>query len=610
MKITPKQALKVMDTRDLTPQEFKYLEEQGWMNGEILDKAQKRSLQRAKDAGITNEDIARVIAEKGLNPSAMGRLAPLLNNPAKRDSEANTKVKSQLSQAEMDYVPSPEELVPPSEPTFPKPKPKTDDRKPVDFGEYAWHPLPNDDGWYIRHDEKDAANAAAARAKNDAGEYDGMSGEDKAVKPLNVDPPSFMMPSKQKVGSDFNTSFMDSIEREQREDEVGAAFQRQGNEQMLGALFDQSGYSSTTGVQDDNFEFPEPMMSEPVIADETGTFGSKSDEDNAKTGYTSGSNVVITDDGKAVETTEEWWESPARGMAQGLRDFGLELLRTGDYGKASAKGIEKAFGDLDHEVARKKEERERAKLFDAYAKDGRANPSLRNNYIKTGDSSFLHYKPNYSISGDREKGQTVFNTNTGEYQHINPTFIGDKQKEANKALVTSARKAVSTSDSVIDLLDTISNEEIERLTGFDTNFTPSLTSLAREGESKFARLGGMGFLQEISAMKGMGALSDAEGGKIMTSYSALIDPQTQTLKSGLSPEFVRTEIKRLRQAANNLKIINQYVEKTGKEPSLEEQKALGLTLGSPSKQEYEIGTRRMTKDGREVMFDGKGWVLV
>lgn len=97
---------------------------------------------------------------------------------------------------------------------------------------------------------------------------------------------------------------------------------------------------------------------------------------------------------QAIEEAEvPTWQRAAKGLAGGLKSYGLTLLSTGgDKGKAWAAGIDKAFGDLDSEVAAQKKSDETKKNFDALVKDAKYTPASLNAYRRTGDPTKLVFE--------------------------------------------------------------------------------------------------------------------------------------------------------------------------------------------------------------------------
>jgi hypothetical protein len=71
-------------------------------------------------------------------------------------------------------------------------------------------------------------------------------------------------------------------------------------------------------------------------------------------------------------------------------------------------------------------------------------------------------------------------------------------------------------------------------------------------------------------MKGMGALSNAEGAKISAASSALFD-EDGNLASGLSEEFVKTQLNDIRETLHKGKLRSEFIMQNGRIPTAEEE---------------------------------------
>lgn len=92
------------------------------------------------------------------------------------------------------------------------------------------------------------------------------------------------------------------------------------------------------------------------------------------------------------------WQRAARGVANGLKSYGLTLLKTGgDESAAWGAGLETAFGDLDSEVlAEKKDAEHRAQVM-KFAEGGKYTPKSLKAFAESGNVEDLEA---YSKDGD------------------------------------------------------------------------------------------------------------------------------------------------------------------------------------------------------------------
>lgn len=168
-------------------------------------------------------------------------------------------------------------------------------------------------------------------------------------------------------------------------------------------------------------------------------------------------------------------------------------------------------------------------------------------------------------------------------------------KERQEKLDSNLRSSQRTLETVGSIL---SNDSLDRTFGFIGGRTPNLTTGSQSIISQMNQLKGQQFLEGIADMKGMGALSDAEGAKIAAASAALFD-ENGNINQKLSPEFVKSQLGIIQATTQDA--IGRYKAKGGSaSPSSATQGS--NTTGS----KYKEGDVIQTKSGlKAVMRDGK-----
>lgn len=120
--------------------------------------------------------------------------------------------------------------------------------------------------------------------------------------------------------------------------------------------------------------------------------------------------------------------------------------------------------------------------------------------------------------------------------------------------VTEATNGISSIDNILNTIDTVKNHPgLEKAVGIKSAFPTTPGSDAANFEALVETLGSQSFLSQISAFKGMGALSDAEGKKLQSALSNFsIKQSPQQLRKNLG------EVERLMMNARE-----NVIKKTG-----------------------------------------------
>ena len=116
-------------------------------------------------------------------------------------------------------------------------------------------------------------------------------------------------------------------------------------------------------------------------------------------------------------------------------------------------------------------------------------------------------------------------------ESVSDAIALEKRAEDKAAAIQSAETAVAKSQQTIDLIDSLYNPETGKVhPGFDALFgmgPPSWAVIpgtaAADARTKFTQLDAKGFMVAIQDMKGMGALSNAEGARASAAFTGM-DP--------------------------------------------------------------------------------------
>lgn len=132
-----------------------------------------------------------------------------------------------------------------------------------------------------------------------------------------------------------------------------------------------------------------------------------------------------------------------------------------------------------------------------------------------------------------------------------------------------ARSAYSTAKGALDVIDTITPEDISNVTGV-LSLGGQITPNTRSSAGKFNQLLGQEFLGNVEQLKGLGSLSNAEGSKITAAANGLVDAETNTLRTGLDADFVASELNKIESSYGTMQRIAEFTETNGREPSINE----------------------------------------
>ncbi len=142
----------------------------------------------------------------------------------------------------------------------------------------------------------------------------------------------------------------------------------------------------------------------------------------------------------------------------------------------------------------------------------------------------------------------------------NKLFKDDKEAKAAKEMKANSAMDANNLDDSIATVDTLLNHK-----GFDDAFgyfdskAPTIGADASEAEGLLETVKSQQFMANVSNMRGMGALSDAEGKKIQDMVAAL-DPS-------MNQEALRKNLGRIKEHLTKLKAIALFKSENGKEPS-------------------------------------------
>lgn len=140
---------------------------------------------------------------------------------------------------------------------------------------------------------------------------------------------------------------------------------------------------------------------------------------------------------------------------------------------------------------------------------------------------------------------------------IADTVTARDQKLQDK--VTEATNGISSIDNILNTIDTVKNHPgLEKAVGIKSAFPTTPGSDAANFEALVETLGSQSFLSQISAFKGMGALSDAEGKKLQSALSNFSIKQ--------SPQQLRKNLGEVERLMTNAR--ENVIKKTGAPASI------------------------------------------
>ncbi len=159
---------------------------------------------------------------------------------------------------------------------------------------------------------------------------------------------------------------------------------------------------------------------------------------------------------------------------------------------------------------------------------------------------------------------------------------------------SQARTMNTSAQSTLDQVNAITASDISNAGGW-SSYGGAWSPSSRSSVAKFDQILAGQFMDNISQMKGMGSLSNAEGSKVTAAATALVDPETNTLRTGLDEDFIREQLGIIKNGAQRLQRVSDWIAATGREPSLAEERALmqGNTQTanpSPANNVPQVGT--------------------
>lgn len=155
-----------------------------------------------------------------------------------------------------------------------------------------------------------------------------------------------------------------------------------------------------------------------------------------------------------------------------------------------------------------------------------------------------------------------------------------KQKAAEAVVQEEAKTQFAKAQEVSNLVSSIDDRELEKVFGAFVGRAPTVTEKGIATEQKFRQLGSQQFLQNIQQMKGMGALSNAEGAKITGASSALFD-ENGNPKTTLSDAFVKQQLQIIKDSSAKLMKVASAEARLGRKLTYAEEQAV-MGGGSPT----------------------------
>lgn len=172
----------------------------------------------------------------------------------------------------------------------------------------------------------------------------------------------------------------------------------------------------------------------------------------------------------------------------------------------------------------------------------------------------------------------VLNNETGETRRIegyeSPTDRTKAEKAQTKKDEFSRRgnNMTQNANDTLSVINSISNGELDAVSGMSSRL-PTFLDSTTNTEQKFKQLSSRAFLDNIQKMRGMGSLSNAEGGKIAAASSSLFDDEGN-LKSGLSKQFIINQLNQMKLSSMRVGEIGKFYQANGREPNAQEYQAI------------------------------------
>ncbi len=159
--------------------------------------------------------------------------------------------------------------------------------------------------------------------------------------------------------------------------------------------------------------------------------------------------------------------------------------------------------------------------------------------------------------------------------------------KAEHALKSLATNTYSNAQDTKNAIGNISDLDIENAGG-GSSIGGAWLPESRGSVAKLNQVLSQQFLNNISQMKGLGSMSNAEGSKVTGAATALVDPETNALKTGLPEDFIKEQLGILKAGASNMQAISKFHQEHGREPNIEEWKALTASQPEPENTESQV----------------------
>lgn len=230
--------------------------------------------------------------------------------------------------------------------------------------------------------------------------------------------------------------------------------------------------------------------------------------------------------------------------------------------------------------------------------DRDAGLTLINEYVQNLDatgSEKLAVQDNlikkYAQGEKQANGKILTKTNP----ETNKPFTKEEQE-----LRSQATDSYTNSIDTINSINDITVNDISNAGGW-SSIGGAWTPDTRASVGKFNQLLGQEFLSGVDTMRGLGALSNAEGAKITAAANALVDPKTNEMRTGLDEEFINEQLSIIKEGYEVGVRKARFIEERGRTPTISELEEITPVL-NPSGQPFVVGGQEVTEaDIQETM---------
>lgn len=151
-----------------------------------------------------------------------------------------------------------------------------------------------------------------------------------------------------------------------------------------------------------------------------------------------------------------------------------------------------------------------------------------------------------------------------EDNSVTQAIKGSEKAEEDIAKNTAT---LTKAQATLDHLDTFTDDDIGKVEGLFNEYTPTITTEAKEANSKFGQLAGMVTSAGMETLRGLGAASDRDVAVITKAGSALFDDEGK-LRKGLSANYIKSQLGTIRNTLTGVQArANEIVAKKGSEKS-------------------------------------------